>query len=75
MIENVRSSRWTPFVHFACGGKTWKGRTEWRGKVQHVLSGEARYFRDWATLIKALQKMLRAGEVWASNNKEVACVH
>lgn len=23
---------------------------EYRGKVQHVASGEARHFRDWATL-------------------------
>jgi len=38
------------------------GRSEWRGKVQHVLSGEARYFRDWATLIAALQEMLKTGE-------------
>jgi hypothetical protein len=27
------------------------GRVEWRGKVQHALSGEARYFREWAELI------------------------
>lgn len=27
------------------------GETEWRGKVQHVTSGEVRYFRDWPTLI------------------------
>lgn len=26
------------------------GRTDWRGKVQHVNSGETRYFRDWPTL-------------------------
>lgn len=25
-------------------------RTEIRGKVQHVLTGETRYFRDWQTL-------------------------
>lgn len=36
------------------------GRSEWRGKVQHVLSGEARYFRDWATLIAELEEMLKA---------------
>jgi hypothetical protein len=23
------------------------GQTEWRGKVQHVPSGESRYFREW----------------------------
>src|SRR5437588_12308299 len=28
------------------------GQTEWRGKVQHVTSGEVRYFRDWATLVR-----------------------
>ena len=27
------------------------GRVEWRGKVQHALSGEARYFRQWTDLI------------------------
>ncbi len=27
------------------------GRSEWRGKVQHTLSGEVRYFRDWQTLV------------------------
>jgi hypothetical protein len=26
----------------------------WRGKVQHVASGEARYFRDWSTLVAFL---------------------
>ncbi len=35
-----------------------EGRVEWRGKVQHVTSGEARYFRDWSTLIACLQEML-----------------
>lgn len=27
------------------------GQSEWRGKVQHVLSGEGRYFRKWHTLV------------------------
>jgi hypothetical protein len=34
------------------------GQTEWRGRVQHVTSGEAHYFRDWPTLIAYLLKML-----------------
>ena len=37
-----------------------EGRVEWRGKVQHVTSGEVRYFRDWPTLIACLQEMLSA---------------
>ena len=34
------------------------GRTEWRGQVQHVISGEAHYFREWPTLIAWLVAML-----------------
>ena len=34
------------------------GKTEWRGKVQCVASGEVRYFRDWQTLIAYLQDTL-----------------
>jgi len=33
------------------------GRIEWRGKVEHVLSGETRYFRDWHVLLDFLQEM------------------
>ena len=32
------------------------GRVEWRGKVQHALSGEARYFREWAELIAFMRE-------------------
>ncbi len=39
------------------------GQIEWRGKVQHILSGEARYFRDWSTLIAYMQEMLPTGDV------------
>ena len=31
------------------------GRTEWRGKVQHVISGETLYFRDWDLMLAFLQ--------------------
>lgn len=34
------------------------GNSEWRGKVQHVLSGEARFFREWAMLVEHLRAML-----------------
>jgi hypothetical protein len=34
------------------------GRTEWRGQVQHVLSGEVHYFREWPALIAWLIAML-----------------
>ncbi len=35
---------------------------EWRGKVQHVTSGETRYFRDWQGLVARMQEMLNASE-------------
>jgi hypothetical protein len=37
---------------------------EWRGRVQHVTSGETHYFRDWPTLIAHLLKMLPQAESW-----------
>ena len=40
-----------------------EGCVEWRGKVQHVASGEVRYFRDWTVLIATMQEMLEADEV------------
>lgn len=36
------------------------GQVEWRGRVQHVTSGEAYYFRDWPTLIAYLLKLSRS---------------
>jgi hypothetical protein len=35
------------------------GQREWRGRVQHVLSGEVRYFRGWSGLTAFLQEMLK----------------
>jgi hypothetical protein len=34
------------------------GRAEWRGQVQHVLSGETHYFREWPTLLALLRAIL-----------------
>ncbi len=34
------------------------GRTEWRGKVQHVNSGDIGYFRDWQTLAGRINAVL-----------------
>ena len=41
------------------------GRVEWRGKVQYALSGEARYFREWAALIAFAQE--QGGDQTASS--------
>ena len=36
------------------------GETQWRGKVQYVVSGETRYFQDWPALILYLREILAA---------------
>jgi hypothetical protein len=38
--------------------KLGEGQAEWRGRVQHVLTGERHYFRDWQDLIDYLLNML-----------------
>jgi hypothetical protein len=40
------------------------GQREWRGRIQHVTSGEAYYFRDWPTLIVHLLKLLPPTGSW-----------
>jgi hypothetical protein len=35
-----------------------EGEAEWRGRVQHVTSGNMRYFRDWKALIDFLVEVL-----------------
>ncbi len=37
------------------------GESDWRGKIQHVISGEARYFRGWPALEAFLEEV--AGKV------------
>ena len=38
------------------------GQTNWRGKVQHVNSGEVRYFRDWPALEAFVDELFRRGD-------------
>lgn len=38
------------------------GQREWRGKVQHVHSGEAIYFREWPALVNGIINMLSDAE-------------
>lgn len=37
------------------------GQTDWRCKIQHVNSGEARYFRDWLALEAFMEELVRRG--------------
>jgi hypothetical protein len=36
------------------------GRTEWRGRVQYVPTGEVHYFREWSDMTAIVQQMLPA---------------
>jgi hypothetical protein len=47
------------------------GQTEWRGQVQHILSGKSRYFRNWASLLAFLQEMVSGDEGERGQNQPV----
>jgi hypothetical protein len=36
-----------------------EGCIDWCGKVQHALTGEARYFREWAELIAFMRQRVK----------------
>lgn len=42
---------------------------EWRGRIQHIPSGETHYFRDWQTLVAHLQAMLSKSDLAAKSNQ------
>lgn len=42
-----------------------EGESEWRGKVEHVPSREARYFREWSMLIAFLLEVLSQQDLQA----------
>lgn len=50
------------------------GLVEWRGQAMHVLSGEARWFREWAEMVDDLAAMAWQQEqtVGASHSSEIA---
>ncbi len=54
--------------------RVWKeevsnGQSEWRGKVQLVSGGDARYFREWAALVPLLTTMLSEIELMSEPDK------
>ena len=48
---------WTDGANQAKDAQDAQDHKEWSGRVQHVLSGEARTFHDWATLVNMLLEM------------------
>jgi hypothetical protein len=47
------------------------GQTDWRGSVQHVNSGELRYFRDWPTLQAFVDGLLGRVDPQVSHADEI----
>ncbi len=44
----------------------------WRGRVQHVLSGETHPFRDWSTLVSLFLEMAETDRIEAEQPEEQA---
>ena len=59
MADDPRPSRSHLFTVRVWQEDMGDGQWEWRGKVQHVLSGEAFYFREWQELIARLKTRLQ----------------
>lgn len=38
------------------------GRSDWRGSIRHLATGEARYFRDWPTMEAFVDGVLGGAE-------------
>jgi hypothetical protein len=55
-LEKGRSQMFTLRVWVEDVGN---GRSEIRGTLKHVLSGESHHFRDWATLTTLLQQWFK----------------
>jgi len=47
-----------------------RGKPVWRAKVQHVNSGEVRYFRDWSTLETFVEGLISQSDLWVSLTSE-----
>jgi len=51
------------------------GREEWRGRVQHVVSGETIFFRDWDTLLAFLRGEVRLSQDAMSSTERESSDH
>jgi hypothetical protein len=54
------------------------GQGDWRGKIQHVNSGEARYFRDWPILEAFVENLVGSTEQAGSHPdsaQEIGGIH
>ena len=45
------------------------GQVDLRGKIQHVNSGETRYFRDWQTMQAFVEELMQGNVGWLSRRE------
>jgi hypothetical protein len=65
--NNVESASGTAAPNQVFVLRLWRaGSGEWRGRVQHVTSGETRYFRAWPGLVAHLEALLADGTAQTS---------
>ena len=48
------------------------GQTEWRGQIQHVLTGRAFYFRTWLEMTQRLCALLEASPAVETERQETS---
>lgn len=52
------------------------GQSDWRGKVQHINSGEVIYFRAWPVLEAFINKLLQSASNESGNSLQgLSCTH
>lgn len=63
-MEASRSHLFTIRIWTEAGGTPGKS---WRGQVEHILSGERQYFRDWDSLVNFLQS---SAHLWEGKTED-----
>lgn len=57
-VENMEQPRSHLFLVRVWQEQLDGDRTEWRGKIHHVMTGQELYFREWEGLVQALGSLL-----------------
>jgi hypothetical protein len=58
MMPHQNEKRSQLFTLRVWSEETSEGHTEWRGRIQHVVGGETRYFHDWEAMMAFLVETL-----------------
>ena len=67
MMQHQNEKRSQLFTLRVWSEETSEGHTEWRGRIQHVVGGETRYFHDWEAMMAFLLETLEIPRANDSN--------